>query len=187
MKKLLVSLILIIFLACAGWTQESSSREEKREKYLTRAEVANMLLATEFLAKKANELLSWTVGYDASKINRAAQAPSIKFIQIVPSKAPADGQTIITLQAMVEDPGGRGNIASVTADLSSIGRLPNMIMLDNGLWGDAQANDGVYSLQTSVSAKTTEGAKEIVISVANKNGWVTVGRTTLTVENIPTE
>ena len=183
MKKSIFILILILSLASPGFGQPQL---EKKEKYLTRFEVAVMLSATDFLKRKIGDLLSWTVGYDITKINRASQAPTIKYLKAVPFKIPADGRTVLSLQASVDDPAGLGNIVGVRADLSPLGRLPNMMLVDNGLWGDPQPNDGVYTLQTSVAPTVTKGVKEIPVAVANKKGWLTLGRTSLAVENIPT-
>ena len=104
---------------------------------------------------------------------------------IMPIAAPPDNRTVISLKVKVNDPGGLANIRGVRADLSSIGKLPNMMLVDNGLWGDESANDGVFTLQTSVSRNVEKGTKNIAVAVSNKKGWVAIGKTDLNVETDP--
>jgi hypothetical protein len=161
----------------------AAQAEEK--KVMTRAEVIDKLSTTDFLKKKIGDLLSWGVGYDITKINRTNLAPSISFIKATPVKAPPDNRTVISLVAKVEDPSGLENIRGVRADLSGIKKLPNTMLVDNGLWGDEKSGDGIYTLQTNIGYDVTNGSKDIPVAVANKAGWVAVGRTNLNVEMNP--
>ena len=161
----------------------SGAKEEEKE--LTKGDFALLLAATDYMKKKIQALLSWSVGYDATKIARTKLVPTIKYIRATPIKAPPDGRTIIQLIAYVDDPQGLQNIEYVSADLSNIGRLPNSILVDNGLWGDKIPNDGVYTLQTSVDQDIPKGSKEIPVAVSNKKGWLALGKTTLDVEKAP--
>jgi hypothetical protein len=104
----------------------------------------------------------------------------------VPRNVPPDGRTVLDLVASVDDPGGLANISGVRADLSSIGRLANTALVDNGLYGDQRAADGVYTLQTNVSPKASLGLKDITVAVANKKGWLALAKTTLDIEKNPT-
>ena len=99
---------------------------------------------------------------------------------------PPDGRTIFEIFAAVDDPGGIGNIQGVRADLSSVGRLSNSVLVDNGMFGDETAQDGIYSLQASVPSRTDLGAKEVAITVANKKGWLALAKANLDVEKDPT-
>ncbi|OGB89329.1 hypothetical protein A2625_04090 [candidate division WOR-1 bacterium RIFCSPHIGHO2_01_FULL_53_15] len=153
---------------------------------LTKGEAIMMLSATDFMKQKIGELLSWTVGYDVTKVNRVKLTPTINYVKAVPRKMPPDGRTVLELVASVDDPAGLSNISGVRADLSSIGRLPNTTLVDNGLFGDQRAADGVYTLQTSVSRSVALGVKDIPVAVANKKGWLALAKTSLDVRKNPT-
>jgi hypothetical protein len=155
------------------------------QKALTRGEAIMLISATDFMKKKIGELVSWTVGYDISKVSRVKLTPSINYVKAVPRRVPPDGRTILEIVAAVDDPGGLGNIAGVRADLSSIGRLPNTMLVDNGLFGDKEASDGIYTLQTSASPKIEMGPKEVSVAVANKKGWLALAKTTLDIKKNP--
>jgi hypothetical protein len=118
-------------------------------------------------------------------MNRTNLAPTISYIAATPLRVPPDERTVVLLTAKVSDPKGPDNIRGVRADLSSIKKLPNMMLVDNGLWGDEKAGDGLYTLQTNVGYDVTQGDKDIPVAVANNAGWVAVGRTNLNVETNP--
>ncbi|MCU0640909.1 MAG: hypothetical protein MUC35_02330 [Candidatus Margulisbacteria bacterium] len=184
-KQLLLVLTLAngLFWPAVALAAEKSPAEPGT---LTKGEAVMMLSATDFMKHKIGELLSWTVGYDVSKVNRVRLTPIINYVKALPKKAPPDGRTVVELIASVDDPGGLINIAGVRADLSEIGRQANTMLVDNGLFGDAQASDGVFTLQTSISPKTGLGAKDIPVAVANKKGWLALTKTTLDVKRNPT-
>lgn len=177
-KHLLLIAILLTGFNCAF-------AEEAKEKTMTRAEVIEKISAADFFKKKIGDLLNWSVGYDITKINRTNLAPTISYIKMLPPKAPPDDRTIITLTAKVSDPTGLDNIKGVRADLSAIDKLPNQRLSDDGLWGDIKANDGIFTLQTSVSNGVQSGTKDIPVAVANKSGWVAIGRTNVDVQSNP--
>jgi hypothetical protein len=102
-----------------------------------------------------------------------------------PVKLPPDDRTVLLLTAKVSDPKGSDNIKGVRADLSSIKKLPNMMLVDNGLWGDTKAGDGIYTLQTSVGYDVDKGSKDLPVAVANNAGWVAVASTNIAVETNP--
>lgn len=184
-KLLLIGWLLLgalLWLAPPAGAQEKAAEGET----LTKGEAVMMLSATDFMKQKIGELLSWTVGYDVSKVNRVRLTPVINYVKALPKKAPPDGRTVVELIASVDDPGGLVNIAGVRADLSAIGRLPNTMLVDNGLFGDDKASDGVFTLQTSVSPRIEMGAKDIPVAVANKKGWLALAKTSLDVKKNPT-
>ncbi len=176
MKKWLIALSLIIFIFKPALAAE---------KAMTKAEAMALLSKSQVVKKKEAALFNFGVGYDISKINRVKLMPIINFVNIAPKKAPPDGRTIVQLTASVDDPGGPKNISGVRADLSSIGKLPNMTLVDNGLWGDVIAGDGIYSLQTSVNPEISLGDKDIPVTAANKKGWLALAKTTIDVEKDP--
>jgi hypothetical protein len=183
-------LLVIIWLLVIGhwlllpaYAQKKVEAEEK--EVLTKGETVMYLSATDFMKKKIGELLSWTVGYDITKVSRVKLTPSINYIKAVPKRVPPDGRTVLEILASVDDPGGLANIAGVRADLSSLGRLANTMLVDNGLYGDEKAADGIYTLQTSISPKVEVGPKEVPVAVANKRGWLALAKTTLDIRKNP--
>lgn len=180
------SLLVALILLCLAQTPALAQKKAGAEETMTKGDAVMLLSATDFMKQKIGELVSWTVGYDLSRINRVKLTPTINYLKIVPRKMPPDGRTVLELLASVDDPGGLVNIAGVRADLSSIGRLANTALVDNGLYGDEKADDGVYTLQTSVSPRVDLGLKDITVAVANKKGWLALAKTTLDIEKNPT-
>ncbi len=166
-------LIVVILLALSSTLSVFGA---EKEKTVTRADVAAILSATAFAQKRAGDLLSWTIGYDESKMNKPTVVPVIKEIKIVPESIPPDGRTKFRLTCAISDPEGLPNIKIVRADLRSIGRLPTMVLVDNGQFGDEVANDGIFTLLSSVIPGISPGRKEISVSVINKKGWFTLSK-----------
>lgn len=162
-----------------------SADKAEKEEFLTKGEAVALISSTDFVQRRISDLLSWSVGYDISKINRAQVAPIIKSIIAAPKKVPPDGRTILEVKVTVDDPGGLRNISGVRADLSSIGRLPNMMLVDNGLWGDKKSSDGTYTLQTNVDPSIDIGEKQIIVAAANKKGWMSMAQTSIVVDKLP--
>jgi len=184
-KSILLLAILAFTYNCAFADEAKAAPAGGQEKTLTRAEVIEKLSATDFFRKKIGDLLNWSVGYDITKINRTNLAPTLSWIKADPDKSPPDDRTVVTLTAKVSDPSGLDNIKGVRADLSSIDRLPNTMLVDTGLWGDTKANDGVYTLQTTVGSGVSSGGKEIPVAVANRSGWVAINRANIEVQSNP--
>ena len=173
-------LLLLITLTCAAKKAEAEDK-----KALTKGEFIEQLSADKLMKDKIKELVSWTVGYDVSKVSKVKLTPTITYVKAIPKRMPPDGNTVLEIFASVYDPGGPENIAGVRADLSPIGRLANTKMIDEGSYGDRVADDGVFTVQTNVAPKTTLGPKEIPVSVANNRGWLARAKTTLDVEKNP--
>lgn len=185
-RRILLSLIVLQILSCRPVLAVVAKKAgADQEQYLTKGEAIMLISATDFMKKKIGELLSWTVGYDVSKVSRVKMTPTINYVKAIPRRIPPDGRTVLELQAAVDDPGGLSNIAGVRADLSGIGRLPNTMLVDNGLFGDHKPADGVYTLQSSVAPKTKMGMKEIPVAVANKKGWLALSKASLEVAKNP--
>ena len=187
MKNILIKLFLFVLLLSAGVlpTLAEEKAPAGEVEYLTKGDAVMLLAATDFVKQKISALLSWTIGYDITKINRVKLIPTIDYIKVVPRKVPPDGRTVLEILAAVDDPGGLGNIAGVRADLSAIGQLPNMMLVDSGLFGDEKAADGIYTLQTNVSDQIEPGAKDVPVAVANKKGWLALAKTTLDISKNP--
>src|SRR3989338_3880042 len=184
---------LLLFIICFevgclmfGFNPVYAQKKAEAGENMTKGEAIMMLSATDFMKQRIGELLSWTVGYDVSRVNRVKLTPTINYVKAVPRKMPPDGRTVLELVASVDDPAGLSNISGVRADLSSIGRLPNTTLVDNGLFGDQRAAVGVYTLQTSVSRSVALGVKDIPVAVANKKGWLALAKTSLDVRKNPT-
>jgi len=171
-------LVILLFLGLFALAQAE-------EKTLTRGDVVEQISAADFMKEKIGQLLSWTVGYDVSRVNRASLVPIINYVKAMPKKVPPDGRTILVLTASVDDPGGLQNIGGVRGDLSTIGKFPNMMLVDNGLWGDEVPDDGIYTLQTNVDKGVETGNKEIAVAAVNKKGWLAVSRATVDVQKDP--
>ncbi|MFH1347730.1 MAG: hypothetical protein ABIH22_03470 [Candidatus Margulisiibacteriota bacterium] len=178
-------LILIALLVLTGQVFAKDKTAAPGKEVLTKGEAIMRITAAEFVKKKIGDLLSWTIGYDISKVSRVKLIPTINYVKALPRRVPPDGRTVLEIIASVDDPGGLGNISGVRADLSPIGRLPNTILVDNGLFGDQKASDGIYTLQTRVSPKVKIGPKEVSVAVANKKGWLALAKTTLDIKKNP--
>ena len=129
---------LVIFgmvIASGKLLAENQPAGAKNVKYITRGEMVGMLSATDFMKQKISDLFNVAVGYNLVQLNRATMAPIIKYVKVTPTKVSADGVALFDLLVSVEDPGGLADIKDVRADMSSIGRLSNMKLVDNGLWG----------------------------------------------------
>jgi len=187
MKAILTKLILFIIILNVGGLPTLAEKKAPagEVEYLTKGDAVMLLSATDFVKQKIGALLSWTIGYDITKINRVQLIPSINYIKVVPRKVPPDGRTVLEIIASVDDPGGLGNIAGVRADLSAIGQLPNMMLVDSGLFGDEKAGDGIFTLQTNVPDRIEPGAKDVPVAVANKKGWLALAKTTLDISKNP--
>lgn len=176
----------LMLFAILMFTQPAlAQKKAEADENLSKGDAIMLLSASDFVKQKIGELLSWTVGYDISRVNRVKLTPTINYVKVAPRKVPPDGRTILDIYASVDDPNGLINIAGVRADLSSIGRLPNTMLVDNGLYGDEKAGDGVFSLQTTVSPKINLGSKDIPVAVANKKGWLALAKTSLEVKKNP--
>ncbi len=184
-KSAIMIMLLCAWLAAAPGRAATGDKKAEAVQYMTKGEAVQLLTASDFVKQKIGELLSWTIGYDISKVSRVRLTPTINYIKATPRKSPPDGRTIIEVEASVDDPGGLANISGVRADLSSIGRLANTTLVDNGLFGDVKANDGIYSLQTTISPRIGLGSKDIQVAVANKKGWLALAKTTLEVRKNP--
>ncbi|MHC4779611.1 MAG: hypothetical protein ACYTFG_13640, partial [Planctomycetota bacterium] len=88
------------------------------------------------------------------------------------------GQSVV-ISALATDPHG---MASVTADLTALGRSASQTMLDDGqvaTSGDVTAGDNIYSCMITPAWSTTEGSKSIPVTVTDNltistNGSATV-------------
>jgi hypothetical protein len=174
LKKYIFALLLAALVVASR--PALAAKAAGGEETLTKGEAIMLISATDFMKQKIGELFSWTVGYDVTKVNRVRLTPTINYVRALPKRVPPDGRTVVEVVASVDDPSGLLNIAGVRADLSSIGRLVNMMLV----------GDGLYTLQTSVSPKTDLGPKDIPVAVANKKGWLALAKTTLDIKKNPT-
>ena len=154
------------------------------EKVLTRGDMAVMFSATEFMKEKIGQLMNFSVGYSMPSFNRATLAPVMKYIKIDPDKILLDKNLLFKMMVSVDNPGGLSEIEEVKLDAESLGKPLDLKMVDNGLWGDEVANDGIFTLQEKVSPNIDPGEKEITVSVINKKGWMSVARAGVQVEKL---
>jgi hypothetical protein len=101
-----------------------------------------------------------------------------------PQRIKAHGMmsTLLTVHAMpaVLQP---GSPPMVTIDLTPIGGREDAVMLDDGTGGDEVADDGIYSLRTTVDPQIENARKELVITSTDHH--LRVVRTPLAVEICP--
>ncbi|MBU0574237.1 MAG: hypothetical protein ABIJ26_06605 [Candidatus Margulisiibacteriota bacterium] len=173
---------IFILLLLAGVLSQAPRAEEK---LLTKESALENITATEVVKGRIEDFLSWTVGYDTTKVNRVKLVPIINYVHAAPKQVPPDGRTVLEVTASVDDPGGLVNIRGVRANLTGIGKFRNMALVDNGLYGDIKAGDGVYTLQANVNPRIAEGDKEIPVTVSNRRGWLTKTKTNIQVANTP--
>jgi DNA/RNA endonuclease G (NUC1) len=74
---------------------------------------------------------------------------------------------------------------AVTADLSSIGGLPNQQFFDNGTNGDVTPNDNIFSYDATVSVSTTSGPKTLPFTITDAELRSGNGTISLTVQSPP--
>ncbi len=91
------------------------------------------------------------------------QPPAASNGQISRNPVPPGGRVVFTVA--VSD--GDGSIASVTADLTSVGGLAAAAMFDDGTSGDSSAGDGTYSLEFIVTPATPTGAKNVTFTATD--------------------
>ncbi len=183
-KRLII--ISLVLYSMSGICSLPALADTAKVKYLTKGEMIDLLSSADVVKQKINELVSWGVGYDVSAVNKMKMVPTFNYIAVVPKNVPPDGRTVLEIKASVDDPGGLPSIAGVRADLSPIGRMSNMSLVDNGLFGDTKQGDGVYTLQSSINPKVMEGGKVIPVTAVNKKGWMAMGSATLDVNKKPT-
>jgi len=83
-----------------------------------------------------------------------------------PASVSAGDTTLLTV-ATTQGTNPSSAIASVVADLSTIGGAPSQAFFDDGSNGDATAGDGVYSFSATVAAGTASGAKSLPVTITD--------------------
>lgn len=173
---------LLVFTSCLAITlltvnaSSHAKTNETKETYLTRGEMAVMLSATDYMKEKVDQLLNFAVGYSLPTFNRATLAPVIRRIKVIPGNILLDKSTLFKVMASVDNPDGPSQIEDVKLDATSLGKPLGLKMVDNGLWGDEAANDGVFTLQDTANPGVNSGEKEITVSAVNRKGWMSVAR-----------
>jgi hypothetical protein len=97
------------------------------------------------------------------------QAPTVQSPAISRDPAPPGARVIFTVQVADSD----GTINSVTVDLSTVGGSATADMFDDGTGGDATADDGEYSLETTLSQTLTPSTSYQVSFTAQDNATAT--------------
>lgn len=105
---------------------------------------------------------------------------------LAPPKLIADGASTSLLEVRVSHPAGALAVASVTANVSTLGEgsgstLPALALNDDGADGDAWGGDGVWSGLLRAPTSTTPGWYEIPISVLDIAG-ADAGSTSVAIE-----
>lgn len=90
--------------------------------------------------------------------------------------------TLLTVRVTPATAPASTNVA-VVADLTNIGGADHQQLYDDGTHGDTTAGDRVYSLETTVGAAITTGAKSVVATITDDQGRTATAPITLTVQS----
>jgi uncharacterized protein len=101
-----------------------------------------------------------------------------------PSTVPAGVATLLTVAVTPADSPPSTNIL-VTANASSIGGLPSILLRDDGTNGDVTANDNVFSALVIVSRTTTPGIKSLAVTISDSQSHVATTSIGLMVTALP--
>src|SRR5262249_4348974 len=83
-----------------------------------------------------------------------------------PASVAAGGTSLLTV-AVTQGTNPSSAIASVTADLSSIGGASTQAFYDDGTHGDAVAGDNTWPFSATVAAGTSTGAKSLAATITD--------------------
>jgi hypothetical protein len=120
---------------------------------------------------KVKDLFDWNKGFDLESLCTVNVPPRIVKVRATPEAVPADGRSLVTLEAEVTDPQGLEDVALVRIDLRSIGGPSDALMYDNGTHGDGSTGDGIFSLQLAINPGVVLGAKSFPVTAVDRSGW----------------
>lgn len=175
----------LICLLAGGLGLAGLSAGAAGEKFLSKEEALKQLTAVTSVKSRIDHFISWTAGYDVNNVNRVKLVPAFLALRATPKRIPPDGRTVLEITAAINDPGGLANISGVRADLTNIGRFSNMSLVDNGLFGDKKAGDGIFTLQANVDPRIALGEKEVPVTAVNRKGWLAMAKANIDVEKNP--
>jgi hypothetical protein len=101
--------------------------------------------------------------------DESPDGPTLSAGTLVPRAARADGTTGVVVRVRVADPQGLADIASVTLDVSALGR-GSLALRDDGRSNDGAAGDGLYGARFTVAAGTPGGEQQLLVSAQDKAG-----------------
>lgn len=95
--------------------------------------------------------------------------PFLDNIKVSPDVVYNSGEDTILITCEVSDENGLDDIYKVRVDLSEIEGSSKRKMYDDGIFGDKEADDGIYSLEVVISKGLTQGEKTLRITVLDKS------------------
>src|SRR5215813_7086575 len=164
----------------------------------TTVQVVNKMLNVT-IPNGGNFYLAWNYSVTSSSTTTNAQALAIDNISISgvtgsnnpsgvgianPNTVAAGGSTLLTVATT---PGANPTSTGITVscDLTAIGGSAAQAFFDDGSNGDLTPNDGVFSLQATVSSGTAPGAKSLPFTVSDAQGRTSLpAAIALTVQSI---
>jgi hypothetical protein len=107
--------------------------------------------------------------------------PAIIEAKVSPERVAADGKTIVTLTAKIDNPGRLEDVVEVKVDLRALGLSAEARLRNDGMEGDAVPKDNLWTLQFIVPKTTKPGNYVLPLEVVNLVGGVGKGTVNLTV------
>ncbi|MFO8050243.1 MAG: choice-of-anchor X domain-containing protein [Thermoplasmatota archaeon] len=83
--------------------------------------------------------------------------PQITAASVIPEEVPNDGETIVTLTAIVED--GNEDVDEVWVDLAPLKGMSTTMMRDDGVAPDARKDDDMWTVEFTVPESVSSGLK----------------------------
>jgi len=110
----------------------------------------------------------WAVVVPSPRNSSLAPNVGVHAVALCAPRAAEVGQSVrLTVDARACAGALLSGAASVNVDLTPLGGAANVALLDDGLAGDAQAGDGVYSGLVSVAPGTPVGTAQLRVSIAD--------------------
>lgn len=118
----------------------------------------------------SNNLDDWqefdnpTYGVSNKYVNKA---PEIMSSNVTPGSIIAGEENYILFEAEISDLDGLADIDLVSIDLSEMGGSDSQLMYDDGISGDIQADDGIYSFEYLVPIDILSDSYDLLVNVVD--------------------
>ncbi|GEM_PF-3246471 len=122
----------------------------------------------------------WIAASGCSKKDELTNRPPVlQNGTVTPDPVARGAYILITIEANDAD----GSLDSVTADLTSVGGFSNHPMYDDGSNGDADPNDGTWTLRAKVITTAAPGDVDVVVTATDNEGAASSANLPLTVKS----
>ena len=148
------------------------------DRAMTRAEAAVLLARFSESLYSAHYLFNFTEGYSGDKFCRLNVAPKILAFTAEPKEIKAGQKIVMRLKLAIASRDGFFPVSLAKVNLSQIGGLPDTEMFDDGTHGDRDKDDGIYSLNISLTPQGN-GEKFLGAAVIDRLGWESEKQTSL--------